>query len=202
MTCCGEVSRDSKHLKLMEASAHRTAGDSGKLKAIIWLKRLDSDAMDHVSQLQIPLDLTVVVTACRGALDPEVATDPELRVQQRTLMIWSRLSKWLLPNVKIIQPGCWSCHQHSKAASAISATCSKRSTPHARAFLHAPDMMTRRCTMEMCPCNGSCLRGQTRACFLCWAPVYCMLTSSQWARSRGLSLLGDGLQPTTLQGLK
>ena len=42
-----------------------------------------------------------------------------------TLMIWSRLSKWLLPSVNIIQPGCWSCHQHSKAASAISATCSK-----------------------------------------------------------------------------
>ena len=42
-----------------------------------------------------------------------------------TLMIWSRLSKWLLPSVKIIQPGCWSCHQHSKAASAISATYSK-----------------------------------------------------------------------------
>ena len=43
-----------------------------------------------------------------------------------TLMIWSRLSKWLLPSVNIIQPGCWSCHQHSKAASAISATCSMR----------------------------------------------------------------------------
>ena len=42
-----------------------------------------------------------------------------------TLMIWSRLSKWLLPSVNIIQPGCWSCHQHSKAASAISATYSK-----------------------------------------------------------------------------
>lgn len=37
-------------------------------------------------------------------------------------MIWSRLSKWLLPSVKIIQPGCWSCHQHSKAASAVSDT--------------------------------------------------------------------------------
>ena len=56
---------------------------------------------------------------------PQSGTIMALQRTGHTLMIWSRLSKWLLPSVNIIQPGCWSCHQHSKAASAISATYSK-----------------------------------------------------------------------------
>jgi hypothetical protein len=97
-------------------------------------------------------------------------------------MIWLRLSKWLLPNVKIIQPGCWSCHQHSRAASAISATCSKHSTPHTQAFLHMPEMMSKSSTMEMCLCAGSCLSRREHASFAGHLSIVC-------------SSLLDGLNP-------